>query len=113
MLHGSEHVLIRPVISNTQHKVWCIALISQLLQDAVHSVALGCALHTPTDAFTHQHSLDTVDQGQGMLVKGCRDLVEAIEAPIWVNGMWKSLESLVYCVSQAPVNQAHDGVCAV
>ena len=49
MLHGGEHVLVRPVISNAQHKVGCIALVSQLLQDAVNSVALGCALHTPTD----------------------------------------------------------------
>lgn len=48
MLHSSEHVLVRPVVSNTQHKVWCVALVSQLLQDAVHGIALGCALHTPT-----------------------------------------------------------------
>lgn len=40
MLHGDEHVLIRPIIPNAQHKVWCIALVSQLLQDAVHSIAL-------------------------------------------------------------------------
>ena len=40
MLHGNEHVLVGPVIPNTQDKVWGIALISQLLQDAVHGIAL-------------------------------------------------------------------------